>query len=188
MCDHSWLELLSLSRRPLLLLALSVWLAGWLLCVSAAALCCLLSLWRVGGRPGCRCEEAYPVPEGTVGGVMILLQNFWGAAFLLVPIDTLGTGWQIWAVTACMATSTLVMAGFRPSYGRSEVDVRDSGPSLPLPPHRLSSLALSSHQCRRYCKLATTSWGAGGAGGRLLHTHTHTHTHTHYTRSSAIIL
>jgi hypothetical protein len=44
MCDHSWLELLSLSRRPLLLLALSVWLAGWLLCVSAAALCCLLSL------------------------------------------------------------------------------------------------------------------------------------------------
>ena len=72
----------------------------------------------------CRCEEAYPVPEGTVGGVMILLQNFWGAAFLLVPIDRLGTGWQIWAVTACMATSTLVMAGFKPSYGRSQVDVR----------------------------------------------------------------
>eukprot|EP01047_Picozoa_sp_COSAG01_P069983 COSAG01_NODE_10492_length_2152_cov_2.259440_4_plen_153_part_00 len=143
MCDHAWLELLSLTRRPLLLLLLlSGCLSGRRLCVSATALRCLLSLWRAGGRPGRRCEEAYPVPEGTVGGVMILLQNFWGAAFLLVPIDTLGTGWQIWAVTACMATSTLVMAGFRPSYGRSEVDVRESGPS-PSPPQPLSSLARS---------------------------------------------
>ena len=73
------------------------------------------------------CETVYPIGEGAVAGLLILAQNLVGTLFLAVPIDLLGTRWQIWAVVGSVAAGMLLMLGFLEDYRRLGVDRAAAG-------------------------------------------------------------
>ena len=62
-----------------------------------------------------------------VAGLLILAQNLVGTLFLAVPIDLLGTRWQIWAVVGSVAAGMLLMLGFLEDYRRLGVDRAAAG-------------------------------------------------------------
>ena len=57
-------------------------------------------------------ETAYPVGEGSVSFLIVLLQNLMQSIFLFLPVSRLGTGWMVWSIVGVILFSILIMLIF----------------------------------------------------------------------------
>eukprot|EP01010_Urceolus_cornutus_P002620 NODE_336_length_1770_cov_360.094131_g272_i0.p1 GENE.NODE_336_length_1770_cov_360.094131_g272_i0~~NODE_336_length_1770_cov_360.094131_g272_i0.p1 ORF type:complete len:464 (-),score=84.69 NODE_336_length_1770_cov_360.094131_g272_i0:97-1488(-) len=69
-------------------------------------------------------EAAYPAPQGIAGILLTVMNPVGTMLFLLVPIDSLGTAWMNWTVTAVPAIGAfLILFAVQNIMNRYEVDM-----------------------------------------------------------------
>ncbi|CEO95651.1 unnamed protein product (mitochondrion) [Plasmodiophora brassicae] len=76
-------------------------------------------------------EATYPIPTASTGNVMTAANSIGAVAFLMVPIDTVGTQWMNWAPFAACALSACLLAYPPVRCRRREIDVADPA-TLPI--------------------------------------------------------
>jgi MFS family permease len=70
-------------------------------------------------------EESYPLSEAAAVGAAVEVSNLFQVAFLLVPVDSMGSSWQNWALALVFPPCVVLLAfGAKPLHRRTVADQR----------------------------------------------------------------